>query len=113
MGSALEIMIRVSSGAGFHGNGKQSYLDPTLCKILGYIPEDLPGARPPFIYRPPEERDAVLEAFAKTASREAPAGGFELRFRQRNGERFDAIVLILPLVDGGGPCAPGWRVSDT
>lgn len=90
--------------------GRQSYVNPALCRMLGWSSEELLGAKPPFIYWPPEEMDAILDAFAKTARGDAPAGGFELRFRRRNEERFVALVLISPLKDSGGRVS-GWVAS--
>src|SRR5690606_4900690 len=43
-------------------------------------------------------------------SGQAPAEGFEIRFRRRNGERFDALVYEAPLIDGEGRHT-GWMGS--
>ena len=32
----------------------------------------------------------------------APPEGFELRFKRKNGERFDALVYEAPLIDADG-----------
>jgi diguanylate cyclase (GGDEF)-like protein/PAS domain S-box-containing protein len=111
--SALRQAIENSLPAGIAAvdlDGTQSYVNPALCRMLGWSPQELIGAKPPFVYWPPEELRAIREAFEKAAAGEAPPGGFELRFRRRNEERFDAHVVISPLVDGDGPLR-GWVAS--
>jgi PAS domain S-box-containing protein len=86
--------------------GRQSYVNPSFCKMVGWSKEALLGARWPFVYWPPEEMENITEAFQKLFSGENPSS-IELRFQRRNGERFDALVLFSPLKDDQGNLI-GW-----
>lgn len=85
--------------------GRQNYVNPAFCKMVGWSEEDLTGAMPPFIYWPPEEVETIYAAFQKMLGGSTPPGGFDLRFRRRNDERFDVAVLISPLNDARGKSA--------
>jgi PAS domain S-box-containing protein len=87
--------------------GRQSYVNPSFCKMVGWSEEELEGAMPPFLYWPPEEMENISRAFQQALSGEDLSGGIELHFRRRNGERFDALLLYSPLKDGQGKII-GW-----
>ena len=86
--------------------GQQTYVNPAFARMLGWSPVELIGARPPFVYWPPEERERIEEAFTRTLRGEAAEDGFELRFMRRDGGRLDVLVSIDPLLVGGDPV--GW-----
>jgi PAS domain S-box-containing protein len=87
--------------------GRQIYVNPSFCQMVGWSEEELEGATPPFVYWPPEEMENIAQAFQQVLSGKGPSEGIELRFRRRNGERFDALVLYSPLKDGQGNVI-GW-----
>jgi PAS domain S-box-containing protein len=87
--------------------GRQSYVNPSFCKMVGWSKEELLGAKPPFVYWPPEEVGNITLAFRQVLASELPGGSLEARFQRRNGERFDAFVLFSPLRDGRGNVI-GW-----
>jgi len=89
---------------------RQSYVNPAFCRMVGWSQEELLGATPPFVYWPPEFTDAIMDAFRVTTGDEALPSDFELVFRRRNGERFDAYLLVSPLRNGQGN-AHGWLAS--
>lgn len=91
-------------------NGRQTYVNPAFCEMVGWSDTELVGAMPPYVYWPLEEREAIREAFRKTIQGEAPPGGFELRFCRRDGERFNVLVTPVPLRDSHGTLA-GWLAS--
>jgi PAS domain S-box-containing protein len=93
-------------------DGRQTYVNPAFCAMVGQTEAELLGARPPFSYWPPEQTKAIEDALGKVAPG-VPGSGLELRFRRRNGERFDAYVQITPLQDSFGNVT-GWvsAVSD-
>jgi len=80
-------------------DGRQTYVNPAFCEMVGWSEADLVGARPPFIYWPREERESITEALGKVSQGEAPTGGIELRFGRRNGERIDVLLQVTPLRD--------------
>jgi PAS domain S-box-containing protein len=79
--------------------GKQTYVNPAFCAMVGWREAELIGARSPFAYWPPEEAKTITQALGKFAQGEAPAGGAELHFRRRHGERFDVLIQVTPLRD--------------
>ena len=82
--------------------GRQTYVNRTFCQMVGWSAEELTGADPPFVYWAPEDRERIADALEQTLRDEIPPEGFELLFQRRNGERFDALVLPMPLRDAEG-----------
>ena len=93
-------------------SGRQSYVNETFARMVGWSREDLVGALPPFAYWPPEERSRIEEALAGTLRGVAPEGGYSVRFRRRDGTTFDAL-LHLGRIARGGPVPEGWVASIT
>ncbi|HEY3325186.1 MAG TPA: PAS domain S-box protein [Planctomycetota bacterium] len=90
--------------------GKQTYVNPSFCEMVGWDVENLVGAMPPYAYWPPEERDAIGHAFELTLQGKAPADGFVLRFQRKSGERFDVQVILSGIKDDGSGFT-GWLAS--
>jgi PAS domain S-box-containing protein len=90
--------------------GRQTYVNPAFCEMVGWGEAELVGARPPFVYWPPEDIHTLSEALGKVVQGHAPAGGLELRFQRRNGERFHVLYQITPLRDSFGNIS-GWVSS--
>jgi PAS domain S-box-containing protein len=90
--------------------GQQTYVNNAFCKMVGWNKDELIGARPPFVYWPPEDMEKIKEAFEATLAGKIPPGGFEIRLQRKNGERFYALILISPLRDNKGNMA-GWIAS--
>ena len=91
-------------------SGRITYVNPAFCAMVGFTPEELQGAQPP--YWPPEQAEAYGERQrarlegAGRALREAREG-FETVFVRKNGERFPVVIFEAPLVDGQGR-QTGW-----
>jgi PAS domain S-box-containing protein len=83
-------------------DGRQTYVNPAFCRMVGWSESDLVGAQPPFAFWPPEEVDGITEALGRFLDGSAPASGVELRFRRRNGERFHVLLQVTPLKDSFG-----------
>jgi PAS domain S-box-containing protein len=79
--------------------GKQTYVNPAFCAMIGWREAELIGASAPFAYWPPEEVGTITEALSKFVQGQAPAGGVELRFCRRHGERCDVLIQVTPLRD--------------
>jgi PAS domain S-box-containing protein len=90
--------------------GKQTYVNPAFCAMVGWPEAELIGASPPFVYWPPDEAERITEALTKFVQGKAPAGGVEVRFRRQHGERFDALIQVTPLRDAFGTVT-GWVSS--
>jgi PAS domain S-box-containing protein len=93
--------------------GRQTYVNPAFCAMVGWSEAELIGARPPYLYWPPEEIDTIGKALGAVVQGEAPASGIELRFRRRLGEGFHVLLQATPLKDSFGNIT-GWvsSVSD-
>ncbi len=92
--------------------GRQTYVNPAFCAMVGWSEAQLVGARPPFVYWPPEEIETITRALSKVIEGDTPASGLELRFRRRNNERIDVLFQVTPLKDSFGNVA-GWVSSTT
>jgi PAS domain S-box-containing protein len=91
-------------------DGRQTYVNRAFCQMVGWSEEELIGATPPFVYWPSDEIGDIMKAFRATLEGNIPYGGFELRFKRRNGEIFYVLVLVSPLRDSQGR-AVGWVAS--
>lgn len=92
--------------------GRQTYVNPAFAGMVGWSEKELIGTRPPFVYWPPEEIDTITQSFAQVIQGTAPAGGLELRFRRRSGERLAVLLQVTPLKDSFGNIT-GWVNSVT
>lgn len=90
--------------------GRQSYVNPAFCRMVGWTEAELLGAMPPFAYWPEEEIESITDAFSVATSEEGLPSDFELIFQRRNGERFDAYLLVSPLTGEDGRLT-GWLSS--
>lgn len=84
--------------------GKQTYVNSAFCRMVGWSPKKLIGKKPPYPYITSEEMKSLAENVLR--SRPLP-GSLEIRLRRRNGEVFDALLLVSPLKDPEGK-AIGW-----
>src|SRR5260370_7404779 len=81
--------------------------------MVGWGESDLIGARPPFLYWPPEEIDTITQALGKVIEGESSLSGIELRFARRDGDRIEVLLQVTPLKDSFSNVT-GWvsSVSD-
>lgn len=90
--------------------GRQTYVNRAFCKMVGWSEDELVGAKPPFVYWPPEERENIKNAFQATLNGEIPSYGFEIRLQRKDGEQFYALILVAPLRDNQKNIV-GWVAS--
>jgi PAS domain S-box-containing protein len=90
--------------------GRQTYVNPAFCELVGCTEAELVGARPPFVYWPPEEIDRITGALGRITGESVAADTVELRFCRRNGELVDVLLQITPLKDRFGNVT-GWVSS--
>src|SRR6185503_14868259 len=76
--------------------GRQTYVNPSFCAMVGWSEAELTDAKPPFVYWPPEDVPAMTSLFAEIIAGKSSRTGFEVRFRRRNEERFPVLLQIKP-----------------
>ncbi len=90
-------------------HGRQTYVNRAFAAMVGWSEAELVGKTPPFEYWAPEDGANIQAAFEEVIAGRSNPAGYELRFRRRDGQRFDALVLISPFQQPGGP--PGFLAS--
>lgn len=95
-------------------DGVQTYVNRAFSEMVGWTPGELVGRKPPFAYWPEKDSEAINRAFAATLNGQATRSGFNVTFRRKSGEDFDALVKVAPLLDDAGGVS-GWvaSVADT
>jgi len=93
-------------------DGRQSYVNPAFCAMVGWNQQDLIGAKPPFVYWPAEDIETITTQLEKIISGNAPSAGLELRYCRRTGERISVLVQVTPLKDAFGNIT-GWVSSNS
>jgi PAS domain S-box-containing protein len=91
-------------------DGRQTYVNPAFCAMVGWTESELVGARPPFVYWPEDQVEEIRTSLADMLRAGTPSGGLELRFRRRTGEVMEVLVQITPLKDLFGNVT-GWVSS--
>lgn len=82
--------------------GKQIYVNPALCRIVGYSSEELLGMRFPYVYWPADEVRKAREIFLGIRKGKKTSGSFELSLQRRDGTRFDALIMYSAFYDNSG-----------
>jgi len=91
-------------------DGRVTHVNPAFCQMVGWPAEELVGKLPPMPYWSAEHIEETRDMMDRILSGQAPREGFEMRFRRRNGEVFDALIHEAPLIDGHGK-QTGWMSS--
>jgi two-component system cell cycle sensor histidine kinase/response regulator CckA len=81
--------------------GRQTYVNPAFCRMVGWSAEELVGAEPPLVYWAPDDVERIRGVFAELVDAGGPARA-EVCFRRRGGERFAAGIRAAPMVGEGG-----------
>ncbi|HET9751644.1 MAG TPA: PAS domain S-box protein, partial [Myxococcales bacterium] len=89
--------------------GRQVYVSPSFCELLGFSRDELLGRTPPLPYWPAEDRSAIEDGLARALRGETPREGFRVRFARKDGRRIDVRLFLAPLVSGGEP--EGWLAA--
>ena len=90
--------------------GRIVYVNPAFCKMTGFSSDELVGTTPPMPYWIPEQLDEAYAMHEAVLAGKAPADGFEMTFRRKSGEHFNALVYEARLIDGNGQHT-GWMAS--
>ncbi len=91
-------------------NGRVLYVNRALADMVGYAPEELHGLLPPMPYWPSDSIEASMLRHRRNMAGDAPRGGYETRWRHREGRPIDVILFEAPLVDARGRHI-GWMGS--
>lgn len=91
-------------------DGKITYVNPAFCRMVGWSAEELIGQAPPMPYWADEYIDETRAMHAKVLAGQAPAEGFEIKLKRRDGKMFDALIIEAPLIDYQGRHT-GWMGS--
>jgi PAS domain S-box-containing protein len=100
----------ISGIAALDTEWRQTYVNPAFCRMVGWSEEELLGAKPPFVYWPPEQTEDIRKALLPLMAAGNNSGTMEVQFQKRSGERFDALVLYSTLKDARGNII-GWVAS--
>ncbi len=73
------------------------YVNPAFAKMVGWGEDDLLGRRPPYPYWPPEEVEKFSARLRFIRESGKDPEEVERRFRRKNGDGFDALVMTIPL----------------
>jgi len=91
-------------------DGRVLYVNRAFCDMVGYGAEEIVGRKPPMPYWMPEEAEATMQMHRAVIAGQAPAQGYELRWRRRDGKIIDVLTYEAPLIDADGRQA-GWMGS--
>jgi len=91
-------------------DGRVTHVNPAFCRMVGWPAEELVGRLPPMPYWSDEHIEETRDMMDRILAGQAPREGFEMRFRRRNGELFDALIHEAPLIDRHGK-QTGWVSS--
>jgi two-component system sensor histidine kinase DctS len=91
-------------------DGRILYVNRAFADMVGYSPEELNGVSPPMPYWPPDAIDESMQRHRRNMAGDAPRGGYEARWRHREGRMLDIILFEAPLVDARGQHI-GWMGS--
>ncbi|HEX7043633.1 MAG TPA: PAS domain S-box protein [Burkholderiales bacterium] len=90
--------------------GRIIYVNPAFCRMVGWSAEELIGRGPPMPYWAPETVEQTVAVHDRILAGSGPHEAVEVRFRRKNGERFDALIYEAPLIDAHGRHT-GWMGS--
>lgn len=92
--------------------GRMMYVNPAFCQMTGWTETELVGQEAPFSYWPEEEREFLTARLEEELRGQSTPGGNQVRFKRKDGSRFDARLYVSPLIDARGK-QTGWITSMT
>ncbi len=94
----------------FDLDGRQKFVNPAFCNMIGWTEDELVGGKPPFVYWPLEDRETNNKIFQEIIFGQRDPGRIELRFQRKNGKIFDVSLFPSPLKYDQGKLI-GWIAS--
>jgi PAS domain S-box-containing protein len=96
----------------FDLEGRVTYVNRAFCSMVGLDESSLIGKTAPFPYWPDNDHHGHAKNLQLILAGQAPAGGFEVAVRKKDGSHFDARMYVSPLIDASGHQS-GWMTSMT
>ena len=90
--------------------GRLVYVNRALADMVGWSLDELVGRLPPMPYWPPDSLEQSMQRHERNMAGQAPRGGYETRWRHRDGRLLDVMIFEAPLVDALGRQV-GWMGS--
>jgi two-component system sensor histidine kinase DctS len=90
--------------------GYITYVNPALCKMVGFSAKELIGRGPPMPYWAPEGMPEYQARHANMLAGMINKEGFETTFMRQDGTRFPVMIFEAPLVNAQGK-QTGWMSS--
>jgi diguanylate cyclase (GGDEF)-like protein/PAS domain S-box-containing protein len=97
---ATAIVSAMGEGYALTIHGEIKAVNEALCVLTGFSASELIGAKPPYPFWPPEERDAIMAILADVVGNNG--GTHELTLMRANGERFEAEITARPAREENG-----------
>jgi diguanylate cyclase len=97
---ARAIVSAMGEGYALTLDGEIKAINEALCIVTGFSASQLIGARPPYPFWPPEEREAIAEVLADVIRNSG--GNHEVTMMRANGERFEAEITARPAREENG-----------
>ncbi len=97
---ATAIVSAMGEGYALTMGGEIKAVNEALCVLTGFSASELVGARPPYPFWPPEERDAIAAILADVVGNNG--GNHELTLMRADGERFEAEITARPAREEDG-----------
>ncbi|MDR2787384.1 MAG: PAS domain S-box protein [Candidatus Accumulibacter sp.] len=91
-------------------DGREIYVNPVFCQMVGFSESELLGAVPPMPYWAPEEIDRAMSINDSRIDGGSPPKEVEIRLMRKDGSRLDALIHEAPLIGADGRQA-GWMAS--
>ena len=82
----------------FDSTGKQVYVNPTFCNLVGWDENELLEKYPPYMYWARQDFENINNAFQQTLNNKVPSEGFELVFCHKTGKLIPVQVFISSLI---------------
>jgi PAS domain S-box-containing protein len=86
----------------FDSSGKQVYVNPTFCNLVGWDENELLEKYPPYVYWSLQDIENINNSFQQTLNNKAPAEGFDLVFCHKTGKLIPVQVIISALIQENG-----------
>lgn len=93
-------------------DGHVTYVNPGFCRMVGYSRTELMDTTIPFSFWPSEEKDHLTKIYQSAMEDNYPETGVEIRLMRKDGQRFDALLLLSPMRDNKGQTS-GWLTAVT